>query len=266
MIAVICGGGTLPHAVCTELTAEKKDFFVVALNPHTSGEQFNIHNASHDVVEVQWYKVESIINTLKEKHTSKVVLIGKFDKRCLFQVWKLDQLGRSLLSRINAWGDGALLKSISSFFNDYAIEVISQDLILNRQFMPKNNAYESLTQNQKNDITFGLSIAEKMSALDVSQTVIVKNKSVIAIEGIEGTNECIARAQTYGINDLIICKTACPESNKTLDIPTLGPDTLSLIKPGMVSIIAWHHDRTLIVKSETFLNNAHEKKITLVSC
>lgn len=265
MIAVICGGGSLPHAVCAELTAEKKDFFVVALKPHTSGEQFLIHHAAHQTLEFEWYDVEKILTALQSKKTHNVVLIGKFDKRCLFQAWKLDRLGRSLLGRVQAWGDGALLKSISSFFRDYGMEVIPQEHILNRQFVPANNTFSALSKSYQDDVLFGLTIAEQMSAMDISQTVIVKNKSVIAIEGVEGTNECIARAQTYGVEGMVICKTAAPGLSKTLDIPTLGPDTLSIIDPTLVNIISWHHDRTLIVNSNVFFNTARARGLTLVA-
>lgn len=265
MIAVICGGGSLPHAVCTELTAEKKDFFILALNPHTQGSHFTLHASAQKVIEVPWYEVEKILSTLQDNRTNEVVLIGKFDKRCLFQAWKLDRLGRSLLGRVHAWGDGSMLKSISSFFNDYGMAVIPQDHILNRQFVPANKTFFSLTKDQQEDVTFGLQIAEQMSRLDISQTVIVKNKSVIAIEGVEGTNECIARAQTYGINGLVMCKTASPLMGKSLDIPTLGPDTLAVIDSTRTSLIAWHHDRTLIVKSDLFFSTAQSRGLSLIA-
>ena len=87
---------------------------------------------------------------------------------------------------------------------------------------------------------------------------------VIAIEAIEGTDECIKRGIDLGKNDLIICKAAHDNQNKKYDLPTLGPDSLTGLQKGQVAAIAWKASHTFISDQDAFIQKAKELDITLI--
>ena len=95
--------------------------------------------------------------------------------------------------------------------------------------------------------------------------ILVKDKMIIAVEAIEGTDECIKRGIELGKKDIVICKTAHNNQNKKYDLPTLGPSSLEQIKKGQVKAIAWHSNKTFIANKEEFIQKANELNITLVA-
>ena len=88
---------------------------------------------------------------------------------------------------------------------------------------------------------------------------------IIAVEAIEGTDDCIKRGIALGEKDIIICKTTHKNKNKKYDMPTLGYNSLKDLKSGQIKAIAWQSDKTLIADKEKFINKAKDLGITLIS-
>jgi DUF1009 family protein len=111
----------------------------------------------------------------------------------------------------------------------------------------------------------GINTAIQLSRLDIGQTVVVKDQMIIAIEAIEGTDQCIKRGIELGKSGVVICKAAHQNQNHKYDLPTLGPGSLENISKGDVAVIAWLHDKTLIAQQQEFIQKAQALGITLVS-
>jgi UDP-2,3-diacylglucosamine hydrolase len=266
MIAVIAGTGSLPAQACKNLIESNQKFFVIVLFPENNLEL--IRQAVLDKAEIfvqQFYKAGKILDLLKEKNTKQALLIGKVDKSNLLKKIKLDWLAIKVLASIVSKNDQEIMHTIVKYFEKEGIEIISQDFILKNLLIEPGVLTGSVTPELQAEIDFGLKVAKDISFYDIGQTVVVKDKMIIAIEAIEGTDLCIQRGIELAKNDLVICKAAHNNQSKKFDLPTLGPNSLKNLKPGQVKAVAWQSSQTFISEKEAFVAKAKELGITLVS-
>ena len=120
------------------------------------------------------------------------------------------------------------------------------------------------TAEELEDIEFGFQVAKEIGRLDIGQTVVVKNKAVMAVEAIEGTDACILRGGTLG-KGVIVAKTAKPAQDNRFDMPSVGTRTIeSMIAAGAAGIVM-EAGRTLLVDRERTLALADEHNMFVVA-
>lgn len=266
MISVIAGSGSLPVEASLYLLQQNKPFFVVCLFPEDNYAAIEeTTKGSIEMVTQSAYSPSAILALLKKKKTKEVLLIGKVDKRALLKKVRLDWLGLKLLASVLYKSDTKIMERILAEFSTHNIGVLSQDIVLKNLLIEPGTISGTLTDSLKQDIYFGIKLAKEISALEIGQTVIVKNGMPLAIEAIEGTDECIQRGIALGNEKIVICKAAQTLQNKKFDLPTIGPNTLKNIKPGQVAAIAWDARHTLVTEQQTFIRLAQSLGITLVS-
>ncbi len=266
MIAVIAGKGRLPVHACQSLLEKQKPFFVIVLFPEDNLEQLQalVGNRA-ELVAQPFYKAGSILKTLKEKKTTHLLFIGKVDKQHLLSHIKLDWLAIKLLASLIYKSDSAIMERLLQELAQYNIEVISQADVLGALMVPPGILCGKMTNELENSIAMGINAAIKLSECDIGQTVVVKDNMIIAVEAIEGTDNCIKRGIELGKNNIVICKAARATQNKKFDLPTLGPSSLEHMKHGDVLAIAWLSSHTFIADQDEFIKKAQALGITLVS-
>ena len=120
------------------------------------------------------------------------------------------------------------------------------------------------TADEQADMDYGFAMAKKIGGLDIGQTVVVKNKAIMAVEAIEGTDACILRGGKLG-KKVIVAKTAKPAQDNRFDMPSVGVKTIeSMISVGAAGIVM-EAGRTLLVEREKALALANEHNITVVA-
>ena len=266
MIAIVAGTGSLPLIAAKSLLQQKKAFFVISLFPEENFQA--LHDAiggNAEIISQKFYKLGSILQLLKEKKSTGLLMIGKVDKMNLLKKISFDWLTLKLLASLSTKSDSSIMETLISHAELEGLKVLAQDDVLQSLLVKPGALCGTLSDAIQTDIDLGMALAEKMSAADVGQTVIMKDKMVIALEAIEGTDACIQRGIELGSSDLVICKAAQPHQNKKYDLPTLGPATLHELKPGQVAAIAWQATQTFIVDQEAFVARAQELGIALVS-
>ncbi len=266
MIAIIAGTGALPLEACNSLTLKKKPFFVISLFPEDN--LLELEQATQkqiDIIAQSAYRPGAVLDILKKRKTEQVLLIGKVDKRALLKKVKLDWLGIKLLASLLYKSDVSIMEKILSVLASHNIQVLRQDSVLETLFMKPGIISGNMSPSLKKDITLGIQLAKSISALDIGQTVIIKDSMIIAVEAIEGTDECIQRGIKLGQKNIVICKAAQPKQNKKYDLPALGPTTLAALLPGQVQAIAWDAEHTIITQQEIFIERAKTLGITLIA-
>jgi DUF1009 family protein len=104
------------------------------------------------------------------------------------------------------------------------------------------------TPAQLRDIKFGWQMAKEMGRLDIGQTVVVKNQAVMAIEAIEGTDECIKRAGSLCGRGFTVVKVAKPNQDMRFDVPTIGVGTIETIAQSGGTVLAIEADQTILLE------------------
>jgi UDP-2,3-diacylglucosamine hydrolase len=127
-------------------------------------------------------------------------------------------------------------------------------------------AGRALSAKQLRDVEFGWSMAKQMGLLDIGQTVCVKDQAVLAIEAIEGTDECIRRAgDLCRQGGFTVVKVAKPQQDMRFDVPTVGFNTLESIAAAGGRVLAIEAERTILLDARLFQDAAQRLKLSVVA-
>ena len=134
-----------------------------------------------------------------------------------------------------------------------------------KPFMPKVGVLtkQQPTEEQWQDICFGFELAKHMGALDIGQTVVVKNKAAMAIEAIEGTDKCILRGGELGRGESVVVKTEKPNQDVRFDVPAVGIKTLMSMIDSGCKVLAVEAEKTIFVQQSNVLDMANRHNIVI---
>lgn len=262
-IGVIAGGGILPLIITKELKKRGYRVVTVALQGLANEELFN-HSDVFELINIG--KAGQIIDFLKHNDVKEVILTGKVPKKIIFEREKIKPDIRALKMLFSAKirGDNELLEIVEkellaegikiAEISGFCPELITPEGVLTRK-KPKKDEWK--------DIEYGFKIAKKIGELDIGQTVVVKEKSVVAVEAIEGTDEAILRAGRFVKNSVVV-KVSKPQQDLRLDPPAAGVDTIITMGKANAKILALEAGRTFLIERDKIIEKANEFNITVV--
>lgn len=263
-MGIIAGAGVLPLYVADE--ALKRGYRVVAIAfPGISDPTME-----QVVRETFWLKLGQLgraISVLKSHHIERVVMAGKIEKINLLRLWNLRPDFRALrvIRSMTDWRDDTVLAAIAA---ELAKEGIVVDEITQwaERLMAPSGVLTKRSPNDKQwrDIEFGRSMAQGIGALDIGQTVVVKNAAVLVAEAIEGTDKAIRRTADLDIPDGVVVKMAKPEQDMRFDVPGVGPSTIDSMIVAKAKVLAVEAGKTLIAEYSDMIGKADEAKISIV--
>ena len=115
-------------------------------------------------------------------------------------------------------------------------------------------------------MAFGWQLAKELGRLDIGQTVVVKNRAPLALEAIEGTDECIRRAgRLCASGGMVVVKVAKPRQDLRFDMPTIGVGTLESLRAAGARVLAIETGRTILVDADSLVGLASRSGLTVVS-
>jgi UDP-2,3-diacylglucosamine hydrolase len=185
----------------------------------------------------KWFRpgdAAKAVSFFKNQAVSEVMMIGKVRGSSVFQREHYDKASWRLQERIKEKSPTAVLKSVIAFLEAEGLEVVSPFSILTSCFCEPG----VLTEGRPSaalveDIDFGLRMARRLADLDIGQTLVVKGKAVVAVEGMEGTDQTIRRGGQLAGRGFVAVKAARTSQDLRLDVPAVGLDTVrSLIRAG----------------------------------
>jgi DUF1009 family protein len=121
-----------------------------------------------------------------------------------------------------------------------------------------------LSRREEEDVDFGWKIAKEIARLDVGQTVIVKNGTVVAVEAFEGTNDAIKRGGMLARKGAVMIKVAKPNQDMRFDVPVIGVETIRLAAEAKVRLIAVEAGKTLLLERNAIVDLAERANISLL--
>jgi DUF1009 family protein len=163
--------------------------------------------------------------------------------------------------------DDSILITIVNAYADHGIELsaptdIAPELLVKTGQLTRRSATRSIQQ----DIAFGWSLAREVGRLDIGQTVVVKGRAIIAVEAIEGTDECIRRAgQLCQQGGFTVVKVAKPQQDMRFDVPTIGVGTLENLVEAGGAALAVEAGRTIIIDETAFIEYANRHGIVVIA-
>lgn len=262
-IGLIAGAGDMPMIWARAAKAKGAEVIAVAIAEEAKKGLDGIVDQLHSLSVGQ---VGKIIKTLKDEGIRDLVFIGKVNKSLIFKDIKFDLRAITLMARLKDRKDDTIMLAIVDELKREGIEVIEQTIFL-EDMMPSPGVLTRRrpTKEEEADIEFGMEMAKGIAGLDIGQTVVVKDKAVMAVEAIEGTDEAIKRGGTLGRGGIVVVKVAKPNQDLRFDIPTVGMNTLkSLIDVGGKAF-AIEAGKTFVVDMENVIKEADRKGIAIIS-
>lgn len=262
-IGLLAGEGKLP--IVFAKVAKAKGDKVVA---------FALKGAAHpelaDYVEkIHWLGLGDFkkgLLLLVTERIKKIVMLGKVRKEDLFKKEdKLDDESRKIWEANKDRKDYAILNGVGKIFSAMGIEVMNsttylEGLIPSKGLLTKT----SPSPHETEDIEHGRKVGLGLSAFDIGQTVTIKDKTVIAVEAVEGTDETIRRSGTLTGGGFVVVKMARPNQDMRFDVPLAGPDTIKVIIEAKGKALALESDKTLLMDRDEAVRLADANGISIV--
>jgi DUF1009 family protein len=121
-----------------------------------------------------------------------------------------------------------------------------------------------LSRNEEDDVVLGWRIAKEIARLDIGQTVLVRNGTVVAVEALEGTNDAIRRGGELAGSGAVMVKVAKPSQDMRFDVPVIGVETIRISAEARLRVIAVEAGKTLLLERDAIVDLANHSKISIV--
>ncbi|SFJ62722.1 LpxI family protein [Planctomicrobium piriforme] len=270
-VGLLAGWGRFP--VVFAMNAQKMGFSVQCLGLEGMASPELAEICDH-YRSVPLGRIGKAVRYFKRRRVLNAVMAGKVEKRLLFDpfaIWRLlpDWTALNMWFRYltdNKKDDTLLLAVIREFERDgvhfrSALD-FCPEILVKHGFLTRRHP----TQSQWKDIRFGWDLAKEMGRLDVGQTVIVNDTAVIAVEAIEGTDECIRRAGALcRRGGMTVVKVAKPSQDMRFDVPTVGVQTIQTMREAGARVLAIESGMTILLDEEEVVRLADKMGIAIVS-
>ncbi len=222
------------------------------------------------VDEIVWLKVgqlSKLVSAFTERGVRHCVMLGQIAPKNLFNL-RPDLRGISMMLRLKEKNAHTIFGAIAEELRKDGVELIAATPWL-RPLMPGPGfaVGPKLSAAQRADVDFGFRIAKEISRLEIGQTVVVKNGTVLAVEGFEGTDQCLARGGELAGQDggAVAVKVARENHDMRFDVPCVGPQTLETCAAAQLAVLALESGRSLVLEQDIVEQLAARKKISLVT-
>jgi hypothetical protein len=145
------------------------------------------------------------------------------------------------------------------------LNVLDQKELLGEVFPGKGVLTERKPSiKEMEDIKFGIPIAKKLADMEIGQTIVVKNKTVVSVEAIEGTDRALERGCDLSRGKCIAVKVSRTNQDYRYDVPGIGPQTMESLINGGASVLAMEAERVMVVDQKKIVEVANRAKISIV--
>ncbi|GMT42180.1 MAG: hypothetical protein IEMM0002_0591 [bacterium] len=243
-LGLIAGRGELSRIVCE--TAKKRGVPVSAV-AFDAGTAKQIQNLA-DVKFLGLGQADTVINRFKDAGVRDVCLIGKIEKKLVFNKINFDLRGLKVMKKLMSKSDTDIMLAIIEELENEGFEVAKQSDWLPELLVEKGTlGNKKPAKNVLGDFEFGLGICRELASKDIGQIVVIKDGVVLAVEAVEGTNAAIERGCRLGGKGAVMVKTSRPNQDFRFDIPSVGPDTVRLLADHKAAGLAIEATRTLVI-------------------
>jgi DUF1009 family protein len=274
-VGLIAAWGRYPLVVAETLKAQGAQVFCLGVKDHADPA---IREWCDDFEWVGLAKIGKVIRFWKRHGVTQATMAGKVHKVLLYEHgawWRHlmpDWEGAKtfyphFVSRRKSQQDDSLLGAIVEAFGRAGITMKPAT-----DFVPELLVeLACLTQRQPtaaqwHDIQFGWRLAKEIGRLDVGQSVAVKNRSPLAIEAVEGTDQCIRRAgELCPTGGFTVVKVAKPQQDMRFDVPTIGLGTLETMSAAGGRVLAVEAGRTILIDQQDVIDFANRQQMVIVS-
>lgn len=266
-LGLIAGNGTFPFLILRAARQLGHDVVLVAVE----GEAFpELEELGKELGGVQFHWIPlghlgTCIKILKRAGVTRAIMAGQVKHSKLFGGVMPDLTLLSILVRLRSKNTDALITAIADVLGRHGITLMDStelltDLIAPSGVLTSTDPTESMLQ----DFAFGYKVADAVAGVDIGQTLIVKDRAVVAVEAMEGTDAAIERAGTLAGPGTRVVKVAKPSQDMRFDVPVVGVPTIRAMQAAGADALSIDAGKTLILDGAAFLSAAQDAGIVVV--
>ncbi len=261
-LGIVSGGGKLPLLIAE--TAGKRGCRVFAV-AHKGETERAIEKYCHEVKWLRLGQLNKLISFFRKKGVDRVMFAGTITKTRIFFDIRPDTRALALWNSMKGHLDDGILRAVAGELEKEGIQVISYTWLLDHLLFPSGVlTRRSLSSDQERDVEFGFRLARQIGKLDIGQCLVVKDKTVLAVEAIEGTDETIRRGGRLGGKGAVVVKICKPGQDDRFDLPSLGTKTIETMVESGAGVLAAEAGRSLFFDREEAVKLADRHGLVIV--
>jgi len=222
------------------------------------------------VDEIVWLKVGQFTKMIKaftDRGVRQCVMVGQIAPKHLFEV-RPDLRAITLLFKLKEKNAHTVFGAVADELKKEGVELVAATPWL-QTLMPAAGFHlgPKLSNEQREDVEFGYRMAKEIARLEIGQLVLVKSGVVLAVEGFEGTDACLARGGELAGPDggAVAVKVAKIRHDMRWDIPCIGTQTLDICAAHRIAVLAVEAGKTLLLEEEPVKESVKQNRIALLT-
>jgi len=263
ILGIIAGNGVYPRLLADSARRGGVTKIVAAA---FTGETHPALQQHVDLVE--WMRVGQLSRLLKffrEQKIHHAIMAGQIAPDNLFDL-RPDWKALLLLAQLKQRNAESIFAAIANELSKVGVDLLPATTFLEGSLAQAGLiAGPKLSRQEEQDVDFGWKIAKEIAGLDIGQTVIVKNGTIVAVEALEGTNDVIKRGGTLARQGAVMVKVAKPNQDMRFDVPVVGVETIRVAASAKMRVIAVEAGKTLLLEKDTIVELANRSRISIVA-
>jgi UDP-2,3-diacylglucosamine hydrolase len=263
ILGIIAGNGVYPRLVADGARKAGVKKIVAAA---FSGETDPILEEHVELVE--WMRVGQLGRILKFFRSQDIhdaIMAGQIAPKNLFDL-RPDLKALMLLGKLKERNAESIFAAIADELAKIDVALLPATTFLEDSLARSGLiAGPKLSPRQEHDVELGWNVAKEIARLDIGQTIVIKNGTIVAVEALEGTNEAIKRGGTLARDGAVMVKVSKPNQDMRFDVPVIGVETVRIAAESGVRVVAVEAGKTLLLEREAVIALANDSNMSVVA-
>jgi UDP-2,3-diacylglucosamine hydrolase len=261
---LIAGNGRFPFLVLQSARQQNIDIVVAAIKEEASPE---IESSGYPVHWLGLGELGKLIRLFRNSSVSKAIMAGQVKHVQIFGSSFPDLTMIRMLASLKHKNTDSLIGGVAKVLEEAGISLIDSTVLLKPYLVSQGSlTRRGLGASEKSDVEYGRPIAKQIASMDLGQTIVVRDRAVVAVEAMEGTDAVIRRAgELVNKKNLTVIKVSKPKQDMRFDIPVIGLSTLENMIASGVTALVIDAEHTLLFDREEFIESANRHDIAVVA-
>src|SRR6476660_42500 len=262
-LGIIAGNGVYPRLLADGARRAGVEKIVVAAFMDETDPVLERH-----VNVLEWMRVGQLgrlLKFLRSQDIHHAIMAGQMAPKNLFDL-RPDVKALVLLGKLKERSAESIFAAIAAELAKIDVELLPATSFLEDSLAQSGLiAGPKLSPRQEHDVELGWNVAKEIARLDIGQTIVIKNGTIVAVEALEGTNEAIKRGGTLAREGAIMVKVSKPNQDMRFDVPVIGVETVRIAAQSGVRVIAVEAGKTLLLERDAVIALANGSNMSVVA-
>jgi hypothetical protein len=264
LYGLIAGNGRFPFLVLQSAREQGIDVVVAAIKEETFAE---IESCGFPVHWLGLGELGKLIRTFKQAGVTRAIMAGQVKHVQIFGSSFPDLTMIRMLAGLKHKNTDSLIGGVARVLEESGITLVDSSALLKPHLLqPGKLTRRGLNDSEKSDVEYGRPVAHRIASMDIGQTIVVRDRAVVAVEAMEGTDAVIRRAGELGNKEnLTVIKVSKPRQDMRFDIPVIGLATINTMIASGATALVIDAGRTLVFDREELVAAADKHNIAVVA-